>query len=351
MPEVLTPLTWSLVRATDNEMNLIPGYYLMSGNIGGRAYTNVNMLLSILYTFGVSIEQGLKMITVSFGHVPEGVSVPVFPYSRLGLLKIMIPRLARYMRKFLQASRNVHQFLQDTPEWCQKMSASIKEVKTKEKLLSLWKEEIYPYSIRAMFTLLTCGSKIGTYVKLSETLTKLMGTEDANTLISNFRGDAELASLGPVVGLARLIKGEMTREEYLMRYGHRGPNELELSILQPGEDECSLESQIEEFKNSNTDVEGLLNRQRAQYEDAWNRFTERYPDKVKQIEKQLKKVSEVIRLREALRSEVVRVNRVARVFALRIGELTGIENQVFFLYIDEVLNLLGYKCRMDPSFS
>lgn len=91
MPEVLTPLTWTLARALDNEINIVPGYYTLSGNICGRAYTNVNMSLSILSTFGVSIERGLKMITAAFGrvavkHIPARMrtynkyrSLPPFP--------------------------------------------------------------------------------------------------------------------------------------------------------------------------------------------------------------------------------------------------------------------------------
>jgi phosphoenolpyruvate synthase/pyruvate phosphate dikinase len=44
-----------------------------------------------------------------------------------------------------------------------------------------------------------------------------VGTEDANALLSNLRGSAELASLGPVVGISKIIKGEMSREKYLQR--------------------------------------------------------------------------------------------------------------------------------------
>lgn len=341
MPEVLTPLTWALARALDNEINIVPGYYSLSGNICGRAYTNVNMSLSILSAFGVSIKRGLSIMTITFGRIPEEISIPVYPFSQLSLLKVIIPRLARLVPKFLTASRNINQYLHGTPEWCQSMTTRIREVKTKEKLATLWRKEIHPYNVRAFITLLTCGSKIGSYVKLSKELTQLLGAEDANTLMSNFRGNSELASLGPVIGLSRIIKGEMTREDYLIQYGHRGPNEFELSIPYQGEEPGWLDKQIEELKDINTDVEGLLNRQSAQYQGAWERFMERHPAKVKRIEKQIGKVSEVVRLREALRSEFIRVVKVDRAFALKVGELTGLGDRVFFLYIDEMLNILG----------
>lgn len=62
-----------------------------------------------------------------------------------------------------------------------------------------------------------------------------------NALLSYLRGDVGLASLGPVLGIAQIIKGEMSREEYLQQYGHRGPHESELAIPHPGEDATWLE--------------------------------------------------------------------------------------------------------------
>ena len=62
------------------------------------------------------------------------------------------------------------------------------------------------------------------------------GTEDSNTMLSNLRGDSELASLGPVIEISKVAKREMSREEYLSRYGHRGHHEYELSIPDTLED-------------------------------------------------------------------------------------------------------------------
>jgi len=109
------------------------------------------------------------------------------------------------------------------------------------------------------------------------------------------------------------------------------------------EDDSWLERQIEDFKASDTNVEELLQKQHAQYEAAWKRFEERYPNKVKWLKKQIAKASEGARTREAARSEFVRVFRVVRAFALKAGELTGIGEDIFFLYINEVEDLLSGK--------
>ena len=135
----------------------------------------------------------------------------------------------------------------------------------------------------------------------------------------------------------------MSREQYFKQNGHRGPHEFELSIPDPSEDVNWLERQVKEFKESDTDADELLQKQHIQYEAARKRFVERFPNKVKWLERQMAKASEGARIREAARSEFVRVFRVVRAFALKAGELTGIEEDVFFLYINEVENLLSDK--------
>lgn len=50
--DVVTPLSWSIIRALDEEHNVIPGHYLMSGNICGRVYSNVSVPLSVFLHLG-----------------------------------------------------------------------------------------------------------------------------------------------------------------------------------------------------------------------------------------------------------------------------------------------------------
>lgn len=342
IPDVMTPLTWSVLRSLDEESTVIPGYYIWSGNICGRAYTNISVALSIFPAFGLPMTFALKKMREALGQIPEGMSIPVYPFSRLHLIKEALPNVIRFKKKVAEASRHMQEHLAHTPDWCRRMTALIRNVQTKEELLSLWKDELQPYTAKAWWALLAGGRKFGdTAFRLNKVLTKLVGTEDANALFSNLRGSSGLASLGPVVGISRVIKGEISREDYLRQYGHRGPHEFELSIPHPQEDAHWLDRQIEEYKKSHTDVEGLLQKQHAQYEEAWQRFQERFPAKVTWLKKQLATASEHAHLREAARSEFVRVYRVNRTFALRAGELTGLGDDLFFLYLDEVLHLLS----------
>ncbi|MCO1603312.1 PEP/pyruvate-binding domain-containing protein [Desulfosporosinus nitroreducens] len=342
IPDVYSPFTWSIGRQLDESLNFIPGYYIFSGNICGRPYMNISRRVSMITSMLGKYSKGaLKLITDMYGELPDGMSMPLRPFSRLEVLKVMLPVVVSASKSTLEASKNLSQSLKQTPERCSKLREGITRVKTKEDLLSLWKEELQPYFLKAWSRAGASALKMTNITTLDKKLTELVGTEDSNIILSNLRGNSELASLGPVIGISKVIKGQMSREEYLRNYGHRGAHEYEMSIPDPMEDTEWLEKQIEESIRSNIDVEGLLKKQHTQYEAAKMRFEENYPNKVRWLEKQLKKASEGARLREEGRSEFVRIFRVVRAFALKAGELTGIGNDIFFLYIDEVEDLLS----------
>ncbi|AOT71969.1 PEP/pyruvate-binding domain-containing protein [Geosporobacter ferrireducens] len=342
IPDVLAPFTWSIGKQLDEALNFIPGYYVFSGNICGRPYMNISRRVSVISSvLGKYSKGALKMIYDLYGELPEGMQMPIHPFSRFELLKVMFPLIIRFSKNSQKASKNLGQFFRNTPGWCINMRERIKKARSKEELLSLWKEEIQPYLIRAWLSAGAAAIKLTNVTALDKKLTELVGTEDANTLLSNLRGGSGLESLGPVMGISKIIHGEMNRGEYLTKYGHRGAHEYELSIPDPMEDTDWLEKQIEEYKQLSIDVEELLRKQHVQYEAAKNRFKERFPDKIKWLENQLAKAAEGAQRREEGRSEFVRVYRVVRAFALKAGELAGIGNDIFFLYADEVEDLLS----------
>jgi len=342
IPDVITPLTWSIVRALDIEFSFIPGYYLWSGNICGRIYSNISQRISaITGLYGIEANRGMSMLGDLFGQFPEGMNMPVYPFARLELIKVMLPGIKNLIKNTLKASKNMSQYIIDNPVWCRKITEQIKRATTTEELISLWYDKLQPYNSKAWWIHVAGGSKAILAMTLSKKLKDMVGVEDSNILMSNLRGDSVLESLGPVVGISKVISGNMSREEYLKQYGHRGPHEFELSIPDPSEDDIWLDRQINEFVKSETDVERLLKQQYAKYEDALKRFKEKFPNKIKWLEKQIKKAAVGARNRESARSELVRVFRINRAFALKVGEITGIGEDVFFLYIDDITNLLS----------
>jgi pyruvate,water dikinase len=67
------------------------------------------------------------------------------------------------------------------------------------------------------------------------------------------------------------------------------------------------------------------------------------------MRRRLDRAAEAVRLREAVRSEFTRQAWVSRTWALRVGELTGIGDGVFFLTYEEVLDLLAGKDGVTAS--
>ena len=173
-------------------------------------------------------------------------------------------------------------------------------------------------------------------------LRKLVGEADANALISGLDvGANHLASLGLLLGLAQLERGEIDRATFARQYGHRGPHEFEVSLPRPVEDPDWIDQQLAALREAPMDVQTLLVRQKEAQVAAWERFQQRYPRKAVGMRRRIDKASAVFHEREAARSEVIRVFRVIRAFVLRAGELTGRGDALFFLSIDEMLAVLG----------
>jgi pyruvate,water dikinase len=147
------------------------------------------------------------------------------------------------------------------------------------------------------------------------------------------------------MGIAQVARGEMAREAYLEQYGHRGPHEFELSIPRPAEDPDWLDQQVAQFRQSPVDVEALLAKQRARFDAAWQRFQAGHPRKAKSMRRRIDEVARRARKREAARSEYVRDRWLVRIFALRAGELTGLGDDIFYLTLDELLDLLSGEER------
>jgi len=342
IPDVLSPFNWSVARRLDDALNFIPGYYVLSGNICGRPYMNISRRVSVISALlGKDAKSSFNILGDFYGDIPDEINIPMYPFRRLEIIRNIMPRILKIIISSTKDTKNLKGFLRETPEWCKNIRVKIANLSDKAELLSLWKNEIQPYVIRAWNNAGAGAAKITNVTALDNALTKLVGSEDANTLLSNLRGDSELESLGPVVGIYKVNMGELSRDEYLNKYGHRGVHEYELSIPDPMEDTGWLDKQIREYKKSKIDVYALLEKQHVQYETAKNRFICKYPNKEKWLSNKLGKAAEGAQLREEARSEFVRAFRVIRAFALKAGEILELGNDIFFLYIDEIEKLLS----------
>jgi phosphohistidine swiveling domain-containing protein len=344
VPDVMTPSTWSLTRILhfDTATAVMPRTLPVTGNICGRPYLNMSIAISVFRATGMKLPDAIRRVEELFGRLPEGLEVTAPPVFTLSEMLRLVPANLRLEIQFRKRIRNMPEFVVEAPGQCKGFRQRILQSHTRDDLASLWCDALQPYVCHAFYMLRGATKWFDNPAALlRRDLTELVGESDAGALLSNLSSDAELlASLGPVVAVARVAGGQWTREEYLERFGHRGPHEWELSVPQPAEDPDWLDRQLAEFAKSPVDVNALLEQQCSEHEAAWQRFQKRYPGKAKSMGGRICKFAADARTREAVRSEATRVAGVVRTFALRAGELTELGDGIFFLTLDEILDTL-----------
>ena len=349
MPEVMSPLAWAVVRFTLEDWVYLPGYSTV-GNIGGRPYLNISVFASLLGALGRNREDLLQAMEATlYMRLPEEMEIPLIPLPARGKLAALANQVPVQMR-LTKSRRSLPVYLETNLPWCRQMKERIRAVTSGAGLVALWREEIGPHIQQGAWTVLGTANHAADYtVGLRRDLTDLVGSEDANLLIANLSEEGELLpSLGPVVGLAKVARGEMGREAYLDQYGHRGPQEFEISVPRPAEEPDWLDRQLAQFRESPVDAQALMARQREAFDAAWRRFGLLHPRKAQATRRRITESARRGRLREEARSEYVRDRWLVRSFALRAGELTGLGDDIFYLLLDEVLALLaGERAVLD----
>ena len=337
-PEVMTPLTWSVTRTWGEGYGAWWSRYPASGCIGGRDYFNISIQVAPFARLPGGLKTAMRYVGDWWGRIPSGVTVPLAPFSRRQVFFSVVPMVFRSGWRMTRYRKQIPGFVEKTPAWCRDMRGRIRQIDDSAALVALWRDEIKPYFLfgTAMASAANTSAQVGFQARLA----KLAGDNDANALLSNLGGKDHLASLGPVVGLARVARGELSREAYLEQFGHRGPYEFELARPQPIDDPGWLDRQLANFASHPFDVDGMLDRQRASFDAAVERLCTGHPRQAKSTQRRLAEISRLSAQREAARSEVTRVMGVIRAFALRAGEMTGLGDDVFHLRIEELLSAL-----------
>ncbi|MEV5503890.1 PEP/pyruvate-binding domain-containing protein [Nonomuraea fuscirosea] len=341
IPDVMTPITWSYVRLFIGEAMSaasIPGFDLV-GNIGGRFYMNLSVVHSIAGALGMSGR--LSAVEQVFGKLPPGLEVPRVPASRWEIIRRVLPMAVRLQGRVRQNLKGMRGFLDTSRRRCEELRDRVAATTSGAELADLWEREIRPHLVTACRMLEAAGRQGGsTLVYTRDRLYRMMGEADAEAMLTGVNAEGELASMGPVMGLSRLARGEITRDEFARGYGHRGPHEFEVSIPRPGEDPAWIDAQLAGLRDLGADTQALLARQREAREAAWARFAQRYPGKQARMRARVRRWNAVVRDRESTRSETMRAFWVLRAFTVRAGELTGAGDDVFHLYLEELLDLL-----------
>ncbi|MBN1148776.1 MAG: hypothetical protein JXA78_16060 [Anaerolineales bacterium] len=340
--EVMTPLTWSVIQFTLDDWVFLPGMPTV-GMIGGRPYLNISIFAALFYGMGRSRQDLLSyMESTLYMRLPEGMPIPAVPLSRAGFLRGMLCS-AQVRLKQQRGVRNTPAYLDSNRAWFEGARAAIQSQTTEAGLYALWHAEIKPHVKNGAWCVLGSVTHSSDYtLGLRRALEGLLGPADAHILIANLsEAGAPLESLGPLTGLNKLARGEITRAGYLENYGHRGPHEFELSAPRPLEDPAWLERELENIRRAGVDVEDLLAKQRQAYQAAWERLHAQPGRTARRFERRIAESARRARIRELARSAYTRDRLVIRLFALRAGELASLGERVFYLPLPELLALLS----------
>ena len=351
-PDVMTPFTWSIVQAFMGTFGfgIETAQHPMMGNIAGRLYMNISLSMSALSTLGLRPERFIRTAEETFGRIPPRVEIPRVPLERWWVLRGFITVALRRRWRDRRLKRRVPAFIAETPALVRKLQAEIQAAQTPASLLALWHEKLQA-RLDEGYRMLMAG--LSEYRTLSRQLhvefENLLGDSDANALLSGVStGSDPIASVGMVMDLIRVSRGEMSRADYLRQYGHRGPHEMELSTPRPAEASDWIDRRLAEIERDQVDVPRMLADQRQKHEAAWERLKAKVPRKASSYRQKLERMAAASKIREASRSEAVRALGVIRTFALRAGELTGIGEDAFFLSLEEVVAALsGDKSAID----
>jgi phosphohistidine swiveling domain-containing protein len=341
IPEVMTPATWSVWEIFFNKMR--PKGYPSVGNICGRPYMNYSLLYTMVRKFGRSPEDARAEMETKIGRLPDDMDIPMLPITTLGLLLDILPLMARTLWSARSLRKRIPETISSNPERCDTLRRKILDAQDREVLVSIWLEELRPMFLEMALTQDSSNDAFFIpYTELNKELSRLIGEDKADSLISTMRSrSSTLASLGPLMGLSKILSGEMSRDEYMKRYGHRGPFEDMISRPSPAETPGWLDEQLADYMESPIDFEELFSGSDGEFEEAWGRFSEAFPGKAKPVRRKMDRIMRAMVTRESVRSELTRVVSVIRAFFLRAGELTELGEHVFFVTWQELVDVLN----------
>jgi len=344
IPDVMTPCTWSIVQRFMMDAMFaqhILGHPLY-GNIGGRFYMNLSVMTGLASGVGLKNKNAVAMEHV-FGRVPAGLEVPIPKMSLWRLIKEIVPMAFRAKKRWRRNQEKRPEYLGTAPQRAEELHDAIRKVENGAELIPVWKERIEPFFRLSCQMLQAAGKQDSSaLIQMREDLRARLGEADANTLLTGLQtGGNELASLGPLLGLAKVARGEMGRDEYARTYGHRGAHEFEVSVPRPAEEPDWIDKQLAGFQQGHVDPLALLAKKEAERNAIWAKLEKQSPREVPKMRRNVERWATVARNREFARSECIRCLWVARAFILRAAEFTKKGDDLFFLTMDEIFALLA----------
>jgi phosphohistidine swiveling domain-containing protein len=344
IPDVMTPATWSMVQVflTDAMATASIPPYVGYGRIGGRIYLNLSVMMTLSAAVGVSEKRYRSLTEEVFGRLPADLEIPPVQAHRLDVMRAVLPMGLHVLGEARRDVKVLDAYLAEHPALCDRRRTEIAAIAKPVELADLWASVISPEFDRVSWMLSAATRSSGaSFITTRKRLQRLVGDAAANALTAGLGGQAgQLASLGLLDGLEQVATGEIDRDTFNRRYGHRGPHEFEISLPRPGEDPAWINQRLAERAALATSYRELLQVQEHKRREAWAELEQRHPVQARILRRQVRGWAKISRDRERARSEVIRYFWVLRAYAQRAGELTGWGEDIFFLDKAEIVRVL-----------
>src|SRR3984885_2345372 len=186
----------------------------------------------------------------------------------------MVPVFVTTVNRARRNHKRLSEFVAGAPGRCEELRAQVQQADDASALADAWLSQVQPFFLEASAMLAVTGVwGARALLVLPNRLAALVGEADAAILLSGqVAGDAQLASLGPLTGLAKLSRGDIDRATFARLYGHRGSHEIEVSVPRPAEDAGWIDRQLAAVKDNARSAEDLLAIQETARRAVWDRL-------------------------------------------------------------------------------
>ena len=334
----VSPVTYSVLESICE----VIGVPCFIDNICGQAYCNISVICSLLVSFGMPKKKAYGVIADIAGKIPDGVKIPIFPFDKKAFMKNIYQMIFGKKPEFDKSISKIgkKEFKEQISDIGDRLIDNIHKLDDSKKLKEYWETHCNAYLTRVMTTIMSEFS-VKPLLKTRQQLIQIAGEELANELCSNSSSSGTLESMKPLLAIEDIILGRMTKAEYVRCYGHRSVSEMELACPYPYENPDFPDNIIAEHLHSGVNVHKMKSEQTERYSNAVIKFKKLYPYKSKWLDKKLENFAIANLKRENVRSKSVKLFCLMREYLLKAADISGLGDDIFMLYFEEVLKLLG----------
>jgi len=337
---VITPFTWSVYQETIKRSIGSVGKHSMEGLIAGRCYLNIGLFFAIQRKLGKSRQAIIDSFNLFLGEIPDYVEIPEVKVSWPEVTGFLTGQIGFAMKHLFTLKRFLKWLDEECPAWCDEKFKTIEQCQTNEDLLKeLTDIEAVVFKTFAIVGIVSHQFSQHQY-KLKPALSTVLAADDTEIMLSGLIGDTQqLQSMGPLMGIAAVVKGEITQAQFVRQYGHRGPDEAEYAAPRTAEDPNWINKLMTQWRDA--DLDGLLLKQKQKRERIWQSLEQLPAKKTRKLRRLFSSASSFAHNREQVKSESFRQTWVMRKFIQKAAQINQQPaDSLFYLRKDELISLM-----------